>query len=152
GKIDVLRRWFGWKRVQLTSRHKRFRHIQRLGGRIRGQCTEAKISESKKRRLSVELQIVFCFEGVGEDSKTAPHAHLAAPARLPRKTKPRRPIVHITKIRTSRSVRVAREKYALRSVWKNFRLLTERPGESAALQIVFGRTVLVAETQTQRQV
>jgi hypothetical protein len=135
-EIEILCRRSRRERIWLIGRDEGLRHICDLGRGIRCDWTEGlKVSEPEERRLAVELEIVFSLENVVENAEAAANTQLSA--WRPRKTKARRPVVFVRKIRALRGIRITGEQDALWRIRKHRRLLTQRPGEGATLQIFF---------------
>src|SRR5437868_2192946 len=98
-KIEILRWWSRREWIRLVRSHEGLRHIERVGRRIGCHRAEAlQIGKPEEWRLTVELQIVFSFENVVEDSEAASDAHLSAGSWRPCKAETRCPIVLVGKV------------------------------------------------------
>src|SRR5271170_6039671 len=83
---------------------------------------EEESCRAHKRRRAVELQIIFAFQDVVENTHAATDAGLAASGWVPGKAESRREIFLVGEVSPGRSAGIARKNQSRRRIDKPFRL------------------------------
>src|SRR5258705_4498973 len=99
-------------------------------GRIKEQA-----GGSKERRLPIELQVVFAFQDVIEDTEAAANAGFGVAKWVPGKSNARSPVVFIRKVRTPWRSRIPWKQQSNRGIHETLRLGAGNNRERPSFQV-----------------